>query len=356
MSSTMIPEHHEFPQKGTNPRRLRTVLTAIVLSALYLLSLWFATSEAGRRSVSLEIPPEGGDHLIMDVNVVQVDLLRSEMTTRISFHLAGQLAQDEVTPATDLQLVLNTVHGQQQVDFAKGKRINSIEAAFPLQGEVNLYPFDHHTGVLWLVVTIPEGSKGKSKPTIVPKESARPPGLSSPKKQKPDNVPQELAESPGLPVATSVLSKQVQVDTRTNFTASIPGLTFRGSNVIQSAQSLKGVTGIQIDLKRSLGVIFISVTSMLMMAAMAVGMVAMVLKVVNGTRRMATFHIPMAVSLIFGLPALRNIQPGIPPIGTFGDSVAFTWAEVAVAGSAIALVIHWLLQPTPSSTPPMGQG
>lgn len=350
MSSSTITERHEFPPKGTNSRRRRAVLVAIFLSALYLISIWFSVSEAERRSVRLEIPPEGGDYLSMDVDVVQVDMTRGEMTTRISFHLAGKLARDEVTPATDLQLVLNTVHGQQQFDFAKGKRINPIEAVFPLQGQVNFYPFDHHTGVLWLVVTIPEDSKGRSTPNIAPKRPA-PRGL---QKLEPENAQEELAESPGLPVGASTLMEQVQADTSTNFTASIPGLTFRGSNLVQSAQGMKGLTGIQVQLRRSRNVIFISLTSMLMMAALAVGLVTMVLKIVSGTRR-ATFHIPMAVSLIFGLPALRNIQPGIPPIGTFGDSVAFTWAEVAAAGSAVALVVHWLLNRTPNDTPPTEQ-
>jgi hypothetical protein len=54
----------------------------------------------------------------------------------------------------------------------------------------------------------------------------------------------------------------------------------------------------------------------------------------------------MAVSLIFGLPALRNIQPGVPPPGTFGDTIAFTWAEIAAAASAIALIVHWLFRRT----------
>jgi hypothetical protein len=60
----------------------------------------------------------------------------------------------------------------------------------------------------------------------------------------------------------------------------------------------------------------------------------------------------MAVSLIFGLPALRNIQPGIPPPGTFGDSVAFTWAEIAAAASAVALIAHWLFRRSQDSPPP----
>ena len=334
--------------------RLRTVLTVIAIFLLYLLAIWRAYSEAERRSVSLEVAPRGADHLIMDISVARVDLQRLELTTRISFRLAGQLAQDEVTPATDLQLILNTVHGQQEFDFPKGERMNAIEAVFPLKGEVNFYPFDHHTGVLWLFVTIPEKAKGGSKPNSVQKGPAKPNELFSPEEQVPDNVPEELAESPGLPVGTSALEKQVQADTRTIFSASIPGLTFRDSKVLDSAQGLKGLTGIEVDLRRSLNVIFISVTTMLMMAALAVGLVAMVVKIVKGGRRMAgsILQLPMAVSLIFGLPALRNIQPGIPPIGTFGDSMAFTWAEMAAAGSAIALVIHWLLHSTSSSTPP----
>ena len=70
--------------------RLRTILIAAVLPAVYLTSLWLNFTEADRRSVTLEIPPAGADYLQMDVSVVHVDLLRSEMTTRISFQLAGQ--------------------------------------------------------------------------------------------------------------------------------------------------------------------------------------------------------------------------------------------------------------------------
>jgi hypothetical protein len=224
---------------------------------------------------------------------------------------------------------------------------------------VNFYPFDHHEGVLWFFATIPEGQKAsptpKPKPaptTPKPSKSFRPSAMFFSKEKLP-SVPKELEQSPGLSVGTTALKKRVPADMKINFTASISGLSFRGSESVQSAEGQKGLTGIQVHLRRSLNVIVISVTTMLMMAAMAVGLVAMVLKIVGGIRRMANFHIPMAVSLMFGLPALRNIQPGVPPIGTFGDSVAFIWAETAAAGSAIALVIHWLLHRT--SEPLKGQ-
>jgi hypothetical protein len=260
-----------------------------------------------------------------------MDLLRSEMTTRISFQVVGQLAEDELTPATDLQLVLNTIRGPQQFDFARGRRINPIEAVLPLDGNVNFYPFDRHKGILWIFAAIPGRQQGRPVENI---------------------VPDELATSPGLPISKSSLEKRVQADTRTTFTASIPGLTFRGSKSAQGVQGLKGLTGIEVKLMRSTNVVLISVTTMVMMAALAVGLVIMVLKVVSRSRNMTAFQIPMAVSLIFGLPALRNVQPGVPPPGTFGDSIAFTWAEIAAASSAVALIVHWLFTRQRDSSPP----
>jgi hypothetical protein len=106
------------------------------------------------------------------------------------------------------------------------------------------------------------------------------------------------------------------------FTASIPGLTFQGSRSVQSAEALKGLTGIELNLKRSQNVVVISTITMLMMAALSVGLLSMVLKIVGRNRNIDDFLFPMAVALIFGLPALRNIQPGIPPPGTFGDRSA----------------------------------
>jgi hypothetical protein len=207
----------------------------------------------------------------------------------------------------------------------------------PLEGNVNLYPFDHHKGVLWLYVTIPGRQQTASK---LPADATK------------NIVPEELTNSPGLPVSTSVLEQRVQADTRTMFTASIPGLTFQGSQSVQSAEALKGLTGIELNLKRSQNVVVISTITMLMMAALSLGLLSMVLKIVGGSRNMDDFLFPMAVALIFGLPALRNIQPGIPPPGTFGDSIVFTWAELAAAVSAVGLMANWLFRRQSVSRPP----
>jgi hypothetical protein len=201
MRTPAIDRRRERPTEGADHRsRLRGILIVIVISTIYLFSLWVSLTEAGRRSAILEIPPAGNDYLYVDVNVVNVDLLRSEMTTRISFQVVGQLAEDELTPATDLQLVLNTIRGPQQLNFARGRRINPIEAVFPLDGNVNFYPFDRHKGILWIFATIPGRQQGVE-----------------------NIVPDELATSRGLPISKSSLEKRVQADTRTTFTASDPG-------------------------------------------------------------------------------------------------------------------------------------
>ncbi len=81
----------------------RVRVTLVVLFVIYSLVIWLNFHEASRRRVSVVIAPRGNDYVLMDVNVVNVDLPRLEMTARISFSLAGGLARDEVTPTTDLQ-------------------------------------------------------------------------------------------------------------------------------------------------------------------------------------------------------------------------------------------------------------
>ncbi|HET6934919.1 MAG TPA: DUF4436 family protein [Candidatus Angelobacter sp.] len=346
--------HRESPPETALWRRSYAILTAAVLLAFYVATLWFAFTEAERRTVSLEIPPHTGDYLLMEVAVAHVDLMRSELTARISFRPVGKLSGDDFTPATDMQLILNTVRGQQQFDLRKGSRINPIEAVFPLEGQVNRYPFDTHKGDLWFFLTMPQKAKLGAKTAMQPPKISQGHLDSFKNKdgQKPIEVLPELAKSPSLPVSASALEKKVQVDTKTKFVASISGLTFLGTRPVQSAQTMKGLTGIELNLRRSANVVLISVSTMVMMGTLAVVLVIMVLRIIAGDRQMGTFHIPMAVSLIFGLPALRNLQPGIPPPGTFGDSVAYTWAEVSAAGSAVALAIHWLFHRTSSKTAP----
>jgi len=70
---------------------------------------------------------------------------------------------------------------------------------------------------------------------------------------------------------------------------------------------------------------------MVIMSVLAISVVSMVLYVSASPGEMNLLPLSLCVSLIFGLPALRNIQPGVPPIGGFSDFLSFLWAEMMVS-------------------------
>jgi Domain of unknown function (DUF4436) len=50
------------------------------------------------------------------------------------------------------------------------------------------------------------------------------------------------------------------------------------------------------------------------------------------------------ITLLFGLPALRNSQPAVPPLAAFGDYLSFLWAEQIIAVSAVVMIWSWLVR------------
>src|SRR5258706_127455 len=89
-----IDRNEELPEGFHYWPPLRAALIAVIIFAVYLSGLWMNFTEGDRRTLALEIPSAGADYLQMDVNVAHADLLRSEITARITFRLAGKLAQD----------------------------------------------------------------------------------------------------------------------------------------------------------------------------------------------------------------------------------------------------------------------
>jgi hypothetical protein len=81
------------------------------------------------------------------------------------------------------------------------------------------------------------------------------------------------------------------------------------------------------------------------MIGLAISVLAMVLHVRTASGEWDLVPLSLSLSLILGLPALRNVQPGVPSVGAFSDNVIFIWAEWIVAVSAVVTVWHWLLRP-----------
>jgi hypothetical protein len=87
------------------------------------------------------------------------------------------------------------------------------------------------------------------------------------------------------------------------------------------------------------------------MMGLALSVLAMVVRTIASSKTFDVFPLPFAIALIFGLPALRNIQPYVPPVGVLGDYFSFIWAELLVAACAIMTALTWVIRTTRNTEP-----
>lgn len=303
--------------------RFRTLLIIIPILVLYCLVLLRNLDEGSLRSLRLRDDTNSADHIFVSVLVTAVNPATQELTAQISLRPEGTMAQDNVTPAIDLKLLVNNVRSQQEFDFPKGRRMDRIETVFPLNGQVNKYPFDRYSTTLWLLMT----THARTAQLQVPKVPA--------------NTKEEIPGGGQLIVGATSLQERTTVPLTISFSASTPGIKFEGN--VGRANTLK-VTGIELKMRRADNVIAVSIFVMTLMSALSMSLLAMVLKAMATNRRPDLFVIGTTISLIFGLPALRNVQPGVPAVGALGDFVSFIWAEIIVGVSAIIAIWTWLLR------------
>jgi hypothetical protein len=304
-------------------RRLQIGLTVLVL-VMYSAVLLRNLHESDRRSLQLNESPLAGDYVGISVRVVAVDLAKSEITTRVSLRLNGDLAKDPVTPALDLKLILNVIRGSQEIDFSRGRRINPFEAVFPVDGNVNKYPFDRYDTSIWMKVT----------------KRARSTKSSQAQKEDADNKQSPLEETDsGVLVATPQDSEALPIVSSIN--ASVPGLKFEGQSVERPS---KGLEGFKLFVRRADNVIIVSILIMVLMMSLAMSVLLMSFHALGSSERIELLPLSLCVTLLFGLPALRNTQPAVPPLGVLGDYVSFVWAELLVAVSAVISIWTWLLR------------
>ena len=295
------------------------VVFAILL--VYIVSVVMGSTEAHRRSLQLSSESTNPDHVTLIVVVTGVNQATQQLTTQLNFRLAGKIASDEVTPAVDLKFFVNNVEGEQEFDFHKGRRINPVEVVFPLNGNVNRYPFDRYRTTLSLLMTRPE-VRGEDR---IPEESGD----------------QGAAGQPSdVPFGALALEKTSPVPLSVALLAAVPGTKFMGSIDRKERSQL---TEINLILRRANNLMMVSILISATMISLAIALLLIVLRLIGTPREEASFApLTMSFALIFGLPALRNAQPGVPPIGAFCDYISFIWAELIVAVSGLLFAWRWL--------------
>ncbi len=333
------------------------ILIMLLVGLLYVGILIRNLHETEHSSLRLR-ETSAGDNVSVSIKIVEADIDRSEVRAFIRLRPVGNFAKDSVTPARDLKLFLNSVRGTQEIDFPAGERVNPIEAQFSLDGDANLYPFDRYQTTLWLLLTTPSRRRPPTQAT--PSSPKNSPARKSSNKHRlhyqteaADTEGTETETNMSAPVGTALpvsdfmvehaaLEQNDTVPISIDLEASIPGDKFGGKIARTEGRDL---TGVDLNMRRADGVIVVSICVMLIMMSLAVSLLAMVLKATGVGSHSTLLPLSLSVSLIFGLPALRNnVQPGVPPVGVFGDYISFIWAELIVAISTVIVVWTWIVK------------
>jgi len=313
---------------------MRVLLIPLVI-VFYIAVLLHNLSESDRRSLLLQQASNATDKVHVSLKVVSVDVARAEFTARMQISLAGKIAKDEFTPAVNLRFLVNAVSGQQRYEFQRGDRVTPVEVVFAIAGEPNRYPFDRYQASLAFLASKP-GQAAKPPPAAPAKSPSFFQRLTK------SGEKETAAKTPAAEalIGKSELASHAPVPISFELSASIPSFKFEGE-IAKNAQE-EDVTRIQMNLRRSDNVIVTSLGIQLMMLCLALSMLAMVLYGTIQGKESALAPLSISAALIFGLPALRDTQPGVPPLGGFSDYVSYLWAESIVAISTVIAIWTWI--------------
>jgi hypothetical protein len=323
------------------------ILTIPLVIVFYLAVLYYNLHESDRRSLSLKQDSSAPDAVHVSLKIVNLDVARGEVTARMRIRLSGKIAKDEFTPAVNLRFLVNAFQGPQRFELELGERVSPLTVVFPLAGEQNLYPFDTHEAILAFAATKP-GQEVKAPPAR-PSASEKPTSLLDRLKKLGEADADEPPPGQVKLVGKTELASRTPVPVSVDLSASIPGFKFDGE-IVETGQ--EQVTGIQLKLRRANNVIFASLGIQLMMLLLALSMLAMVLFGTMKGRGAAIDPLYIAPVLIFGLPALRDTQPGVPPLGAFSDYLSYLWAEWIVTACAIISIWTWITRHRSDDEPP----
>ncbi|PYI94246.1 MAG: hypothetical protein DME97_01925 [Verrucomicrobia bacterium] len=290
----------EETTKSKKPLIVGLVLLLIFAGA-YIFVLTKYKSEGENRAAFLEADTQKAGENRIDVSgrIVTADVMKGDVVVRLEFTPKGSfLSADGTTLARDLELYVASATGKNVHEFKKGKRMSPIEAVVEIyEGEPMDYPFDTHTAELsfFFEPAVKSGETGGNE---------------------------------SIPVAVELRG-------------SVAGLRMDTEYAKENAPDH---TVIDISIQRATTAVFFSVFIMIAMWALAFGVLCLVFRVFAGHRKIEISMFSFLGALLFAFPALRNSQPGTPPIGTLSDFLAFFWAEVIIALSLLAVVLRWLVR------------
>ena len=321
-----------------------TIVVIILFVVGLILVLKAYNSEGEKRSASVsDLGEKDPNHIEVVVNLVSIDPNKGDIVARLEFLPKGIYTKDEgLTLARDVKLLVNGATGKQETDFAKGKKMNSMEVVVQMyDGLVTDYPFDKHNAYLEMYF-VPGQPEKKSADSTAAKPAQAAPSPTPKPEAADEEEPKKEEGDKKTEAAVTDEDEDVEIPIGVDFSGSISGFKI---DAAKSKESSDDFVGIEMTISRSATTKFFSFFVMVMMWGLTISVLFLTLSVLLRGRKPELAMFSFTAALLFAFATVRNAQPGTPPIGTYSDFISFFWAEVIIAMCLVALVFIWLLRP-----------
>jgi len=280
---------------------VKRIIAILLFLALFIgafsSALYFYQNDRTQRSANQSFGEDKEpNRMEIAVTLLGVDPNKAELTLRFAPNPKGTYAKDERL-TKELKLFTGIESGKSEVTLEKNRIPDNVTGTISLvNGRVSDYPFDSHSTDLYLF-------------------------FSNPKDEK-EEIPMEVH------FYGAISGYNIDVDL-------IPKNEF---------ESTDSYIGLRVNVSRS--VITKSFAVFLMFAMWLIGLIVftMTMVVVLQPRPIEFGMFTLIAGMLFALPAVRNLQPSVPPLGGLSDFVSFFWAESLVAISLPILFFTWLIR------------
>ncbi len=124
--------------------------------------------------------------------------------------------------------------------------------------------------------------------------------------------------------------------------------SFEGYNVILTPgpDNSPDYVDLQVELKRTMAIKISTIFVSVLMLLVSLGFMNMVRKFLRSNAAPDIDEMAFGAALLFAFPAIRGIEPSVPPMGVLSDFLGFFWAETIVAISLIVHLYSWMKRKT----------
>jgi hypothetical protein len=238
-----------------------------------------------------------GQALEVYAEIVSVDAVRDAIDLRLDFATGRDRLGLRFTGPSDRDMVIEVGDGdsEQQIAWHACQWMTSHPLSVDIRrGNVQDYPFDRYTATL----------------TMAAYASA------------------EVANGMMVPLRTTVWKRLPAWD-----------ITITETQPPSDPATITLTFGVR---RADLHILF-ATTIYCAMAVMAIIALSVGSLLYLGVRRMDTTMAAVLAAMVFTLPGLRGLMPGNPPLGVYGDSLVFFWAEISVVIGLALTVATWAI-------------